>query len=305
MASGGSKTQTTTSSPWAGALPGMNTAMSAAMNPAAFNPFDTKSLVAGFNNDQATGMQGVRRDAGRASQLANMGTSAMQGMLSSGPNPYLGDLYNMGSRNIANDVNAQFSKAGRYGSGAQTDVLTSRLGDMWSQMAGNAYENDQNRKLQATSQLGSLYELGQQGNRDLLGVGAMQQGQEQSVLDAPRNNIEWLANIASGLGSTGSSQTGRNPNYRSATDNLIGLGSTLGSAWLLSDRRLKTDVERLGEDEFGLPWYEYRYIWDAPEVRRVGVMADEAPAHAVRKEAHHFAMVDYAKLAEPLHAQHV
>lgn len=40
-----------------------------------------------------------------------------------------------------------------------------------------------------------------------------------------------------------------------------------------SDRRLKTDIEKLAEFEDGLSWYRFRYIWE--DDLREGVMADE------------------------------
>lgn len=72
---------------------------------------------------------------------------------------------------------------------------------------------------------------------------------------------------------------------------------SLGSAALMSDRRLKTNVRRIGTHPIGIPLYSYDYVWGEPGV---GVMADEAAA--VRPEAvlrHHpsgFAMVNYEVL---------
>jgi len=40
-----------------------------------------------------------------------------------------------------------------------------------------------------------------------------------------------------------------------------------------SDRRLKTDIEKIGEREDGLGVYVYRYLWSP--VRFIGVMAQE------------------------------
>lgn len=62
-----------------------------------------------------------------------------------------------------------------------------------------------------------------------------------------------------------------------------GMAATAGSAataaqlgqaaMLMSDRRLKTDVSRIGSLPNGLPVYRYRYVWGGPE--RVGVMAQD------------------------------
>jgi hypothetical protein len=333
MPSGGSKTQTTTqkNDPWAGAMPLLNGAVTQIQGE--FGTGGPKyyggDQVANLNATQMAGIGGITKAAGGAARMANRGTSTLNGIMNGGaleqftsgqPNPYLGDLYQQGARGVTDDVNAQFSQAGRYGSGAQTNVLSRNLGDMWTNMASGAYENDRNRalsaagqmdsnKLAATDRLSGMYDLSQRGNKDLIGAGSLLQNQQQNEIDAQmkawdfnqnrnRNNIDWLRDSATQLGNVGGTQTGEgdNPNHKSAMDNILGLGSSLGAAWLMSDRRLKADIEPLGADSSGLNWYRYRYVWDEPGTERVGVMADEAPAHAVAHHAHHFSAVNYGAL---------
>lgn len=89
---------------------------------------------------------------------------------------------------------------------------------------------------------------------------------------------------------------GYNANVASNNALTSGLFS-LGSAALMSDRRLKTNIRRIGTHPVGIPLYAYDYIWGEPGV---GVMADEA--EKVRPEAvlrHHpsgYAMVNYGAL---------
>jgi len=72
---------------------------------------------------------------------------------------------------------------------------------------------------------------------------------------------------------------------------------SLGSAALMSDRRLKTNIRQIGMHAIGIPLYSYDYIWGEPSI---GVMADEV--EQVRPEAvlrHHpsgYAMVSYGAL---------
>ena len=78
---------------------------------------------------------------------------------------------------------------------------------------------------------------------------------------------------------------------------LFGLGGSLVTAGglMLSDRRLKRDIERIGTTAGGVPVYSYRFLWsDTPQI---GVMADEV-AHlgAVFMGADGFARVDYARI---------
>lgn len=78
---------------------------------------------------------------------------------------------------------------------------------------------------------------------------------------------------------------------------LFGLGGTIATAGLkYSDRRLKTDIHRVGTLDNGLPVYSYRYKGsDAPEI---GVMAHEVKKtnpDAVHRQASGYDAVDYAK----------
>lgn len=82
---------------------------------------------------------------------------------------------------------------------------------------------------------------------------------------------------------------------------LAGLGGSLAGAgarmWAASDRRLKTDIKRVGiHTETGIPIYTFRYKGSPMTV--MGVMADEVAA--VRPEAvgdiAGYQMVDYAEL---------
>lgn len=58
---------------------------------------------------------------------------------------------------------------------------------------------------------------------------------------------------------------------------LFGLAGSLGGAAITkSDRRVKTDIERIGTAPNGLPWYSFRYIWDAVTApQREGLMAQD------------------------------
>lgn len=80
--------------------------------------------------------------------------------------------------------------------------------------------------------------------------------------------------------------------------NLIGAAGNIGAGYAYaSDRRLKADIEPAGEAN-GVRWYRYRYLWDAPQVRRLGVMAQEV-GHipgAVIRMANGFLAVDYSRI---------
>lgn len=64
----------------------------------------------------------------------------------------------------------------------------------------------------------------------------------------------------------------RQNNMNSTFGNLLSLGGTVAGA-LISDRRLKRDIRRVGTLKGGVPLYRYRYVWGGRE--RVGVMAQD------------------------------
>jgi len=74
--------------------------------------------------------------------------------------------------------------------------------------------------------------------------------------------------------------------------NLAGLGIQAYGAGMFSDRRLKTNIRRLGTWR-GYPFYAFDYVWGEPGL---GVMADEVNPEAVSTHESGFAMVDYGKV---------
>ena len=69
------------------------------------------------------------------------------------------------------------------------------------------------------------------------------------------------------------------------------------SGGLISDRRLKQDVKRVGALPNGLPLYSFRYKWGGPTF--VGLMAQDVlrvMPDAVRTDPEGFYRVDYALL---------
>lgn len=88
-------------------------------------------------------------------------------------------------------------------------------------------------------------------------------------------------------------------NARSASNNaMMGGLFQLGGAAMnyFSDRRLKTDIEKIGTRPDGLNVYSYTYVWGEPAI---GVMADEVKRvypHAVTRHESGFDMVNYGAL---------
>jgi len=142
--------------------------------------------------------------------------------------------------------------------------------------------------LETASRNQAINEMAQQRQIPLNELAAMLSGsqvQAPSFVNTPQSQVAPADYMGTVYGSANMAQNAYNQQMASNTANrqglygLLGTGATAGAlAW--SDRRLKTDIERIGEFN-GLPVYRYLYIWGVPGV---GVMADEAKAlypHAV------------------------
>lgn len=194
-----------------------------------------------------------------------------------------------------------------------------------------AYSDAANQSVLTGQQIGSQMlqnELSTAGEKaNILGQQGATYGQQASLAQLPYSQLGTLAALVPG--NTGTAQSAAQPaniaqafqnqyqgqlnqyNARTGASNsmmggLFGLGSAGMLAYAMSDRRTKTDIETTGAATAdGLPLYRFRYRWDAPHVRRIGVMADEARMvrpDAVAIHPSGFDMVDYTKLAEARHA---
>lgn len=88
--------------------------------------------------------------------------------------------------------------------------------------------------------------------------------------------------------------------YNSQMNALGGLFGLGGKMLMMSDRRSKRDIRRIGELQNGLPWYEFNYLTDRADAPvREGVMSDDVRKvlpDAVVTGENGYDMVDYAKV---------
>lgn len=210
----------------------------------------TAPLWARFNqgNDQVKAAQGYASDV--------LAGNYLQG------NPYLDSIINTTNRNTMDSVNSEFAKAGRYGSpGAYTGTLARSLAENEAGLRYSDYGAQQQRMDQIAALAPTLSQA------DYIGLPEALQA-SSTAAELPYAGTTNYANALTAL-FNGGTQT---------TKQKQGLASTIGSlassaAIAFSDRRLKTDIEKVGEEEDGLGVYEYRYKGD--KMPQVGVMAQE------------------------------
>lgn len=236
---------------------------------------------------------GMQRDTyGRVAPGAEAGILGAQGLVNrnlSGANltanPYLDAILGKTRANVTSAVNDQFGPAGRFGSGMHAKILTDALAEAENQARYQDYSVERGYQQQAINDAQNLM------------------GGSQSLLNNAAE-LPWIgvqaANgaVRQASGGYGTSTTKQSGGLGQSLMQAAGLG--LQAASTFSDRRLKMDIEQIGEDADGLGRYRYRYITDEADAPlREGVMADEVARlrpWALGPERNGFQTVDYGKL---------
>lgn len=144
---------------------------------------------------------------------------------------------------------------------------------------------------QSAGLLGQRGSIAEAGYRSLPMLAGLIPGQQQMPITqvSPADVGSYINNQYQGqLGAWNAQQQSSN----NMMSGLFGLGGTLGAAAIMSDRRVKSDIKLIGFNG-ETPVYSYRYFF-SPETH-IGVMAQEAPSHAVVNVCG-VMMVDYSKI---------
>jgi len=141
-----------------------------------------------------------------------------------------------------------------------------------------------------------------QRNQPINEISALMSGSQVSNPAAPGFQPVGMANTdVAGITNNAFNQQMQVAQANNAANNatmsgLFRLGGTAAQAAMMwSDRRMKTDIKRIGTADNGLPIYSYRYAWGGPV--QIGFMADEV--EKVRPDAVQefggFKAVDYER----------
>lgn len=272
----GGKPQKTSSAPWEGVAPFIRRTAKVG-----FNEFGDGGLA-----PQIAQLSGATRDArdGTAGLARNNGVTAdAVGQLGSlmGQTPYAG--MDQVRQNIASEVLPQV--AGMFGQGGfanstmaqQTaaDAMTNALAPYEYDQFNRGVDN-QFRALSLAPQVNAM----QYGDLAALGgVGAERDARKTAFANQDRDNIFAAAQLFGGMGGLGRTQTSPGPGVLETVGGVGQTAANVGLAFsLLCDRRLKENIQRVGEVN-GTPLHTFRYFFDEDDVRRIGPMADEVPPH--------------------------
>lgn len=230
------------------------------------------------------------------------GSGAHQGTVSDSVANYANNLryqdFNQQQQNQMNAANAiSNEQQGRLGlqSGAAGGIAGVQGQNIGNQM--NANQQHINNQFGAAglenqgfqNMLGMIGQLGNIQNNKVfdanqqMNVGNQidqrtQQGLQDLINQWTQTDMEPWARLG-GLMSAGTTTAGNWGTQTQTTNQpanwagMLGGLASLAKALPFSDRRLKTDIKRVGMADNGLPIYSYRYVWGGPV--QIGFMADE------------------------------
>lgn len=190
MGSSSSSTKSTaTKTPYGPATGAINTGLGQVtdyLNNPASNAVYQGPRVADLSGDTQTGQQMLRDSTG-----ANASQDYLMGLLNNpaniADNPQVQALQDSIRRQVQAASNSTFSNAGTVGGTANQESLSKGLADGLSQPLFQAYESDQDRRLNAANQLPAV---GQQIINNQLGAGQITDSHQQAVDDAAQQQFE-------------------------------------------------------------------------------------------------------------------
>lgn len=218
----------------------------------------------------------------------------------------LGQEFDRGEESLRSRLAAQGINAGSDAFGAELRDFNNARGDAYANAQLMARQQGQSDRSQALSEL--LTQYGADTSADTANrstpiqeVGYLAGLGQYTPINPGQGFMANLqpTDVAGIINQGYQNRLGAYNAQQSARGSTLGALANLGAAGITawSDVRLKRDVEYSHTDANGLRWWTYRYLWDDDALpKRLGVMAQEAPAHAVRPHESGYLMVDYGAL---------
>jgi len=199
-------------------------------------PGDLNQQLAGFNPAQEAAMGNTIGMTGGMQDYANLGLG-QSGLTLAGAylnpesNPYIEATYNKAARSltdnyqnaVAPSIMAAAQKSGNFGGSAFDEAMAysryglgENLGNLATSIYGGNYASERDRQLQTLGIMPQTLQAGYMPQQQLLGIGSLEQQQEQAGYDTDYTNalnrfqfpFELLSGFGGALGQAGSG-TGR------------------------------------------------------------------------------------------------
>ena len=212
--------------------------------------------------------------------------------------------------NTVNNITSQYSAGGRLGSDAFGTAIGEGIASGVAPTLANALESDASRKMSAIGMTPSLVsaDLGLFGA--LSGVGTEQRALNQALLDRPAQTVaasnqanqQRINNLIAALGGAPTPMSETTSKSPSNLDVLTAFALAIPN----SDKRLKTNIKKIGTHSTGLNVYEWEwnakaFILGVDKYPRKGFIAQEVLKvfpDAVFKDQNGYFKIDYSKIKE-------
>jgi hypothetical protein len=185
-----------------------------------YTPY-TGQRFADLNGTQLSGLDMIRNRALNGSPTMDNAESSLNGVIAGGSNPYLDAMVNRAQQNVLSNANIAAARSGSFGNSGIAEQAARNMGDVATQMYGQAYDGDQARRMQAIGMAPTFGNAAYQDASQLLNAGQVEQDQAQQGLDfgyqqfqeaqnLPYKNLAAMSGVfGSGLGGTSTTtQTG-------------------------------------------------------------------------------------------------
>lgn len=203
---------------------------------------------------------------------------------SAGDNPYLDDMIAQSNDNVRNQLQAKMGTRGLTGGSDYYGLIGRELAKNETGLRYNDYNNTKARQMQAAGMAPGVVA------GDYIPVAAgMEAGKAGAMLP-----VQAALARAAGTGGLLGQYTNSTQTTKTGGGFMDMLGLGIQAASLFSDRRLKTDIRRVGRTDEGTPIYTYRYMGEGPF--HMGVMADEVNDNALGERVDGFATVRYEEV---------
>lgn len=191
------------------------TQAAAGVQAAGYTPY-TGDRFADLNPTQNAGIQMIQNRAQNGDPTMNQANQTLQDTLRGGnTNPYLDSMVNKAQQSTMSNLAGLNARSGSFGNSGVMEAGTRQMGDIASQMYGNAYNTDRANQMAA---LNLAPQYGQQKYTDaaqLMKAGQAQQDQSQQGKDfayqqfQEKQNLPYkqMAAYTGLLGSSGSTGT--------------------------------------------------------------------------------------------------
>ena len=159
----------------------------------AYQPY-TGQRFADLNGTQQSGLGMIEQRAGDGRSIVNTAENALSQQIAGGANPYLDAMVNKAQMSALGAGQQAGVRSGSFGNSGIAEATAKQVGDIATNMYGQAYESDAGRRMQAIGMAPTINQAGYQDAQQMLNAGQIRQDQQQQGMDFGYQQFQEAAN---------------------------------------------------------------------------------------------------------------